>query len=478
MDHFPLFLNMKHKSCVVIGGGDIAFRKVSALLRAGAKVKVVALKFCDELKSIENDNLLLITEAYQKSHLTDQVFVIAATDIRPVNEVIHADALELKIPVNVVDNPDLCTFIFPALIERGPMTIAISSGGNAPVLARLLRAKIESVIPFEYGTLAKLAQKYRDKVKAVFKNTNQRRNFWESIFEGNVAQSIFDGQVEKAEQLLNEKLESNDYVQKKHGEVYLVGAGPGDPELLTFKALRLMQQADIVIYDRLVSPEVLDLTRRDAHKVYVGKKSKYHCVPQQDINQLLLDYAKKGHRVLRLKGGDPFIFGRGGEEAQELVKENIPFQVVPGITSAAGASNYCGIPLTHRDYAHSVTFVTGHLKNDSSDLNWPSLAQAHQTVVIYMGLAALPVISKELIAHGLESKTKVAIIQNATRHDQKIVIGDLTNITQKVEDAGIVSPAITIIGDVINLYDELAPCNQVGLLQEAHGNLALARKTA
>ena len=484
MDYFPLFMDLKNKPCLVVGGGDIAFRKASALLKASAAVTIVTKKASDEVRSLtENKNFNLIIETYLSRHLEQKLLVIAATDHRPTNEQIFNDASKLKLPVNVVDNPDLCSFIFPAIVERGPMTIAVCSNGNAPILGRLLRAKIESIIPFEYGKLAELAKKYRAKVKSVFRNTNQRRDFWETIFEGKIAQKVFDGQFEQAEALLNKKLQLdasnyNKNPQQNRGEVYLVGAGPGDPELLTFKALRLMQQADVVIYDRLVTPEILDLTRRDAHKVYVGKKSKFHCVPQNDINSLLLDYAKKGHRVLRLKGGDPFIFGRGGEEAQELVKHGIPFQMVPGITSASGASNYAGIPLTHRDYAQSVTFVTGHLRNDSCDLNWRSLAQPHQTLVIYMGLSAINVISKKLIEHGLPNTTPVAIVQNATRSSQRVVIGDLTSIDEKVKQAGIVSPALIMVGEVINLYDELNTCNQTKTMTQEHGNLALERRTA
>jgi uroporphyrin-III C-methyltransferase / precorrin-2 dehydrogenase / sirohydrochlorin ferrochelatase len=484
MDYFPLFMDIKNKPCLVVGGGEIALRKASALLRAHASVMIVANKVSDDVMALAaNKNFTISVESYSEKHLENKMMVIAATDHRPTNEQIFSDANKINLPVNVVDNPDLCSFIFPAIVERGPITVAICSNGNAPVLARLLRAKVESIIPFEYGKLGELAQKYREKVKSIFSNTNQRRDFWESIFEGKVAETVFDGKFEQAEALLNHKLENdgrnfNANPQENRGEVYLVGAGPGDPELLTFKALRLMQQADVVIYDRLVTPEILELTRRDAHKVYVGKKSKFHCVPQQDINSLLLEYAQKGHRVLRLKGGDPFIFGRGGEEAEALVKHNIPFQMVPGITSAAGASNYAGIPLTHRDYAQSVTFVTGHLKNDSCDLNWKSLAQPHQTLVIYMGLSAIKTIRENLIEHGLASTTPVAIVQNATRADQKIVIGDLTSIDKKVKDAGIVSPALIMVGEVINLYDVLSTCNQSKVMTEGHGNLALERKTA
>ena len=479
MDYFPLFTDIKQKECLVVGGGEIGFRKASALLKAGAEVHIVSPEFCENTLTLDdNPNCKLIKDCYRKEHLDNKILVIASTNLRPLNEEVYKDATSSNIPVNVVDNPDLCTFIFPAIIERGPMTIAVCSNGNAPVLGRLLRAKIESIIPFQYGKLAELAQKYRAKVKSVFSNTNQRRDFWESVFEGKIAQTVFDGKFERAEALLEQKLENESFDQETRGEVYLVGAGPGDPELLTFKALRLMQQADIIIYDRLVTPEILDLTRRDAHKIYVGKQSKNHCVPQHDINNLLLEYAQKGHRVLRLKGGDPFIFGRGGEEAEVLVEKNIPFQVVPGITSAAGASTYCGIPLTHRDYSHSVTFVTGHLKNDTCDLNWKALAQPGQTLVIYMGLAGLSTISSQLVANGLPDCTPVALIQNATRPDQKVVIGNLSNIEVTARREGVKSPALIVVGDVINLYDTLNEHNQSSTLTEAHGNLALERKTA
>ncbi|MCW8878419.1 MAG: siroheme synthase CysG [Kangiellaceae bacterium] len=479
MDYFPLFTDIKQKECLVVGGGEIAFRKASALLRAGSNVTIVAPEICDNVQDLaENAACKIVQQKYQNSFLDNKILVIAATDIRSLNEQVFSDANDRNIPVNVVDNPDLCTFIFPAIVERGPMTIAVCSNGNAPVLGRLLRAKIESIIPFQYGRLAELAQKYRAKVKSAFSNTNQRRDFWESVFEGKVAEKVFDGEFEQAEEMLNQKLETDSFPQEQRGEVYLVGAGPGDPELLTFKALRLMQQADVVIYDRLVTPEILDLTRRDAHKIYVGKKSKYHCVPQKDINSLLLEYAEKGHRVLRLKGGDPFIFGRGGEEAEELVKRQIPFQVVPGITSAAGASTYSGIPLTHRDYSHSVTFVTGHLKNDTCDLNWKALAQPGQTLVIYMGLAGLATISTQLVNHGLPDSTPVALVQNATRGNQKVVIGNLSNIEKVAKENEVVSPALIFVGEVINLYGTLKQTNQSRQMSDAHGNLALERKSA
>jgi uroporphyrin-III C-methyltransferase/precorrin-2 dehydrogenase/sirohydrochlorin ferrochelatase len=316
-----------------------------------------------------------------------------------------------------------------------------------------LRGKIEALIPHRYGALARLAAKYRDRVKAGVPKGPSRKAFWEEVFEGDVAEQVLCGNQEAAEKQLQELIEEGQAPQK--GEVYLVGAGPGDPDLLTFRALRLMQKADIVIYDRLVSKDILNLVRRDADRMYVGKEASNHCVPQDQINELLYKLAKEGKRVLRLKGGDPFIFGRGGEEAEKLFAEGISFQVVPGITSASGASTYCGIPLTHRDYAQSVTFATGHLKNDAVDLDWPSLARENQTLVIYMGLGGLKIITKQLITHGLPADTPVAVIYKATQYDQRVLVSDLMQVVQKVEDEKMRSPSLLIIGQVVKLHDKL-----------------------
>lgn len=476
MDYFPLFIDLKNKDCLVVGGGEVAFRKVTALRRAGARVHVVARQFNDDWESLaDDDQVLVYQQDYQPDCLSGKTLVIAASNDLETNAAIYKHATQINIPINVVDNPQLCSFVFPAIVERDPITIAICSNGNAPVLARLLRAKIETMIPFQYGQLADLAKRYRNKVKHAFPNTNQRRKFWESVFEGKVAQQVFAGETGQAEQTLKDQLSNNHIPDTAQGEVFMVGAGPGDPELLTFKALRLMQQADVVVYDRLVSSAVLSLTRRDAKKVYVGKKSRFHCVPQDEINELLIDYAKRGHRVLRLKGGDPFIFGRGGEEAEALVKQQIPFQMVPGITSASGASNYCGIPLTHRDYAHKVTFLTGHSKHGGVEHDWPALAKSHQTLVIYMGLSALENICQQLTSNGLAANTPVAVIYKATTPEQQLVIGDLTNIHHKVKQAELVTPVMTIVGEVVKLRAVLADSNQTTMEHMPHKNLSMAR---
>ncbi|MCL4127109.1 UNVERIFIED_CONTAM: hypothetical protein GTU68_067040 [Idotea baltica] len=439
---------------MVVGGGDVAERKLSLLMEAGARVTLVAPHINETIKithqdAIEASELVLVERCYDKGQMTGVDLVIVATDDEALNKTIARDAGDQHIFVNVVDNLELCTFIMPSIVDRSPVTIAISTGGNAPILARLLRGKIETFIPHGYGELAKLAAKYRYKVK----------NALSTVASREIAERIFSGNQDAAEQQLQEFLaqEKDQSLRgnQQQGEVYLVGAGPGDPDLLTFRALRLMQKADIVIYDRLVSDEVLNLVRRDAHRMYVGKEASKHCVPQDQINGLLYKLAKEGKRVLRLKGGDPFIFGRGGEEAEKLFEEGIQFQVVPGITAASGASTYCGIPLTHRDYAQSVTFATGHLKKDTVDLDWPSLAHQNQTLVIYMGLGGLKVISKQLILHGMPADTPIAVIHKATQSEQKILVSDLNGVVQKVESEKMQSPCLLIIGQVVKLHDQL-----------------------
>ncbi len=364
--------------------------------------------------------------AYEPADLDEAVLAIAATDEESVNAAVSHDARQRTIPVNVVDAPALCSVIFPAIVDRSPLVVAVSSGGDAPVLARLVRARLESWLPAAYGELAGLARSFRQRVKDAFASVQQRRVFWEEVFQGPIAERVFAGQREEAERLLEEKLAGAR--PEPLGEVYLVGAGPGDPDLLTFRALRLMQQADVVLYDRLVAPPILELCRRDADRLYVGKKRAEHALPQDQINRQLVDLAKQGKRVLRLKGGDPFIFGRGGEEIEELAAHGIPFQVVPGITAASGCAAYAGIPLTHRDHAQSVRFVTGHLKDGSCDLPWVDLVAQGQTLVFYMGLVGLPVICRELVAHGRAATTPAALVQQGTTRNQRVFTGTLADL--------------------------------------------------
>ena len=455
MDYFPVFVKLKDHDCLVVGAGEIAARKIELLARAGAKITVIANRISPHVSSLEAPyNLNLLQKPFTPADLRGFRLVVSATDNKETNQLVAKTAEELNILVNVVDNPDLCSFIFPAIIDRSPIVAAVSSGGAAPVLARLLRAKIESIIPPAYGQLAQLAEKFRLDVKKHIKEPAQRRIFWENVFQGSVAELVFAGNEQGAEQQLQQALiKQKDNVSQ--GEVYLIGAGPGAPDLLTFRALRLMQQADVIVYDHLVSPEILDLARRDSEKIYVGKQREKHTLPQESINTLLADLAKAGKRVVRLKGGDPFIFGRGGEEIETLMQQGINFQVVPGITAASGCATYAGIPLTHRDHAQSCTFVTGHLKDNSINLNWTQLAAPNQTIVIYMGLVGLEKICQSLIAHGSPKDLPVALVQQGTTTNQRVITGTLETLPTTIAGLNIKPPTLIIIGTVVTLHDKL-----------------------
>lgn len=455
MDYFPVFLDLKNRLCLLVGGGEVATRKGRMLAKAGARLRIVAPEISAELRELAiKNNGELHERDYQSDDLHDCVLVIAATDIESLNEQISADAQALHLPVNVVDTPALCTYITPAIIDRSPLVIAVSSGGEAPVLARLVRAKLEAFIPASYGKLAQIASQWRDRIKTRFSDGDNRRKFWEKILQGPAAELMMNGQEDAANQFIGNELAA-DQSQLTLGEVYLVGGGPGDPELLTLRALRLMQQADVVLYDRLVSDGVMELVRRDAERIYVGKRRSEHAMEQENINQLLVDLAQQGKRVLRLKGGDPFIFGRGGEEIELLAQNNIPFQVVPGITAASGCAAYAGIPLTHRDYAQSVRFVTGHLKSDDTNLSWPELANPTQTLVFYMGLVGLKEICESLIAHGRAASTPVALIEKGTTQEQRVLVADLASIADVVAANDVHAPTLFIVGEVVRLHDSL-----------------------
>ncbi len=473
MEFLPVFFDIKGKSCAVIGGGDVAARKVAMLLNSGGSVTVVAPELCSALKRLsESGSIRHIQARFASEHLHEAVIVIAATDDKNVNKQVSEIAHAYRLPVNVVDDPDHCSFIMPSVIDRSPVIVAISTGGSSPVLARLLRARLETLIPGSYGRLATLAEKFRSKVKQHFTESSQRRMFWESVFQGPIAEMVFAGREDQASNALLKAIEASATDIKPQGEVYLVGGGPGNPDLLTFRALRLMQQADVVVYDNLVTPPVLEMTRRDADRIFVGKQRANHAMRQEEINQLLVKLAKEGKRVLRLKGGDPFIFGRGGEEIETLSANQIPFQVVPGITAASGVSSYAGIPLTHRDYAQACVFVTGHLKDGTMDLDWEMLARPNQTVVIYMGLLGLPVLCQQLIAHGLIPETPAAIVQQGTTPSQKVVIGTLNSLPQLAVNAHLKPPTLIIVGAVVSLQEKLAWFTPS---QEAEGNFALTR---
>jgi uroporphyrin-III C-methyltransferase/precorrin-2 dehydrogenase/sirohydrochlorin ferrochelatase len=455
MQYFPIFLDTTDLTCLVVGAGEVAARKVELLLKTSAHITVVAPWVCDTVQRFaKEEKIALIIRPYIESDLNNKQMVFVATDNGEVNKQIHDQARAQKILVNVVDNTPLCQFITPSIVDRSPIIIAMSSGGVAPVLLRYLRQKLESVIPQKISLLGQFSEKFRGSVKKRFKSVTERRYFWEDVLDGDIAENVLQGNEEVAEEKFLEKLNAPD-ASKTVGEVYLVGAGPGDPDLLTFRALRLMQKADVVVYDRLVSPEILELVRRDAEKIYVGKAKSKHTVPQDEINALLAKEALAGNRVVRLKGGDPFIFGRGGEELETLIEHGIRFQVVPGITAASGAASYAGIPLTHRDHAKSVVFATGHLQDNSINLNWQGLAQPDQTIVFYMGLTGLPIICEQLVKHGLALNTPIAMVQSATTSKQKVVTGTLKDIQNKAKEATITTPALIIVGSVVSLHDKL-----------------------
>ncbi len=467
MNTLPLFFELENRPVLIVGGGEVALRKADLLDKAGAIITFISPTYEARLTAqFNNSRHTLITERYQKKYLEHKTIVIACTDSEAINAQVFHDCQIHNIPVNVVDNPALCSFIFPAIVDRNPITIAVSSAGKAPVLARLLRAKIETVIPPRYGELANLAGKFRDKVKSALPTVTARRKFWEEAFEGQIAESVFENHsnsLSKSEKLLEELLKKHSNEQStekssylaKLGKVYIVGAGAGDPDLLTFKALRYMQQADIVFYDNLVSPQILELCRRDATKIYVGKKASNHAVGQDKINELLVKHAQQGKRVLRLKGGDPYVFGRGGEEAEALAAAGVDFEVVPGITAATAAASGAGIPLTHRAYAQSVKLVTASLKKDTFNDNFADLLDDSQTVVFYMGLKQLEKLTAGLIDAGKQPHTPMAIVSNASLPNQQVLTGTLEDIVAKQASANLPAPAIIIMGNVVKLHEKL-----------------------
>lgn len=455
MEFLPLFFRVNATTALVFGQGVVALRKIEVLCQAKAHViwvggDVDALKDLPALQS-----LVQVIESDDEQHWQQAGLVVAAYEDLERDKEIAERAKEKGLPVNVVNQAALSTFVFPSIIDRSPVLAAVSSSGELPVLTRLLRSRLESTIPHAFGKMAELAREYRAEVKSKISNVNARRRFWEKHLEGHFAELVFSGKEDDAKRLLEAELLAEFSSSDQVGEVYLVGAGPGDPDLLTFKALRLIRQADVVLYDRLVSDQIMALIRQDAEKINVGKERSRHTVPQESINELLVRYAKQGHRVLRLKGGDPFIFGRGGEEIETLAQEQVPFQVVPGITAAAGCAAYSGIPLTHRDYAQSVRFITGHLKDDSHNLPWDELVHDHQTLVFYMGLSALQTISENLIAHGMSASKPAALVSKGTTRDQQVLVGTVGSLYELYQQSSLRAPTIIIVGEVVTLHEKL-----------------------
>ncbi|WP_421354162.1 siroheme synthase CysG [Aeromonas veronii] len=453
MDYLPIFCRLDNKPVLLVGGGEVAERKARLLLDAGAHLTVVAPELDPELAELAaNGSIEWLAGEFVPEQLAGKWLVVAATDRREVNALVYQSANRARIFANVVDDPKRSSFIMPSIIDRSPLMVAISSGGKAPVLARLLREKLEALLPQHLGAVATFAGSLRERVKARFATMGERRRFWERLLGADrLGQALARGDSASANQLADSLFADE---SQSAGEVVLVGAGPGDPGLLTLHALRHMQQADVVVYDRLVSDEVMALVRRDAKRIFVGKQAGNHCVPQEGINQLLLEEAQKGQRVVRLKGGDPFIFGRGGEELETLVGTGIGFQVVPGITAASGCAAYAGIPLTHRDHAQSVRFVTAHGKGGARDLDWPMLAKDKQTLVFYMGLSSCATIREELLAHGKAGDTPVALIERGTQPCQQVIRGTLDELPALA--VGVESPALIMVGSVVTLADRLA----------------------
>ncbi len=455
MDHLPIFLDIRGKTVVVDGGGTVAARRVERALSAGAHVDVYDADLCEDFDELlKNPDLTHHKRPVQADDVTDAIVAYGASEDAVRDKLLYDAAKATGALCNVADVGEYCDFITPSVVDRSPLVIAISSGGTAPVIARILRARIESLLPPAYGHMAEFMGKFRATVLEKIKNTRARRRFWERMIDGVAGDLFLVGDAKGAEDHINTVLDGDDLSYTK-GEVYLVGGGPGDPDLLTFRALRLMQRADVVLYDRLVGQDLLGLMRRDAERIYVGKRKSEHSMQQEDISQLMVDLAKKGKRVLRLKGGDPFIFGRGGEEIEKLSENNIPFQVVPGITSASGCSSYAGIPLTHRDYAQSCVFVTAHGKDGTLGLDWEVLLRPAQTIAVYMGLSSLEQLSKQFIEHGADPDMPAAIIDNGTRPNQRVGVGTIANLHQIAEREKLQGPSMIIIGEVVKLREKL-----------------------
>lgn len=453
MGWLPLFHQPEAVNALVVGVSSAAQYKCRWLKEQGAHVVAVA----PIISANERAELAKIGVDYeeimpQACHVQNKNLLIIATDDDAWNCQFAAQMNPTQMPMFVWHHPELSTVSFPAIIDRDPVITAISASGRSPMVSRYLRTRLEGLIPAGYGRLAELVQQLEQAVKEKLTNPQARRRWWQHVLSGTAGEKAMRGEVQAAKSELEKALASASHHQ---GSVSLVGAGPGDPELLTFKALRMLQQADVVLYDRLVSEQILKYARRDAELMFVGKKRSHHSVPQDDINQLLVHLAQSGKTVCRLKGGDPFIFGRGGEEIAQLAKAGVSFQVVPGVTAASGCAAYAGIPLTHRDYAQSVRFVTGHLKNEAMNLQWQELVSDEQTVVFYMGLNAIPLIAEQLIKNGAPRQRPAAVIEQGTTQEQKVVISNLSELHTDVCQAQIESPALIIIGEVVRLHDQL-----------------------
>lgn len=459
MRSLPIFVDMRDRPAGVVGGGVVAARRADFLVRAGARVTVFSpdLLGDDFLELRDRPNFRHVARRPEPTDFEGCALCFIATEDQLLTEEARKAAKVAGALVNVADQPRLCDFTMPSIVDRSPLIIAISTGGASPILGRMLKARLEALIPAAYGRLAHLMGGFRDRVAEAMPSQTIRRRFWETILDGPAGEAALSGNEHGAGAHLVREIERmrGDKDPALRGEVYLVGAGPGDPDLVTFRALRLMQRADVVLYDRLIGDGVMNLVRREAERVYVGKRPDDHALPQDEIGAMLVRLAKEGKRVLRLKGGDPFMFGRGGEEIETLAAHGVPFQVCPGVTAAMGASAYAGIPLTHRDHAQACVFVTGHGRNGKIDLDWTTLLQPRQTVAIYMGLRNLEALTDEFVARGASADLPAAIVDNATRVNQKVVTGTLGTLAAKARAAELKGPSVVIVGTVVALRDKL-----------------------
>ncbi|MEA1989231.1 MAG: siroheme synthase CysG [Pseudomonadota bacterium] len=461
MDYLPIFVNIKNQHCLIIGGGAVAARKADLFIKSGAIVTVIAPELKTEMKHhLSHGKIVWQMDSFSEAlleNISKPKYVISATDDEAINQAVYHYCQANSIPVNVADQTEYCDFILPAIVDRSPMTIAVSTGGRSPVLARVMKARLETMIPAGFGRLTDLVGRYRQKVKDAIVDLDGRKAFWEKLLDSSFIDKTVQGRIEEAENYIQSKIEhvAESGQEIPVGEVYLIGAGPGDPDLMTFKGLRLLQQADVILYDRLVAPEIIEMARREAERIYVGKKDKWHKVEQLDISQMMVDLAKQGKRVARLKGGDPYIFGRGAEEAEILVQNDVPFEVVPGITAAAGCSAYAGFPLTHREFAQSVSLVTGHQQAGAEGIDYARLAQSGDTMVFYMGIKNAPKIQAGLVEQGLNPETPAAIIEKGTTADQKVTITTLDKLALTIEENRIKPPALLVVGEVVNVRERL-----------------------
>lgn len=462
MDWFPIFLELKSAPCLVVGGGPVAARKAAQLARAGARVQVVARRIGDEVRALAACGMLEASVCgFESSALDGMRLVVAATDDRELNRSVAEEARRRAIPANVVDDAELSSFIMPAIIDRSPLIVAIGTSGTAPVLARTVKTTIEAILPARLGRLAALMGRARAAVARTIASPAARRRLWERVVAGPVATRAYAGDDAGAEQLLLEEMRRTAAAAPPAGEVYIVGAGPGDPNLLTLRALQLMQQADVVLHDRLVPAEILALVRREAEVLDVGKRCGEHHLSQADINRMMVAMARAGKRVVRLKGGDPSIFGRLGEELEALAAAGIPYQVVPGITAATGCAAYAGIPLTHRDYSSQCVLVTARGKDDSNEPDWEALARPGQTLVFYMSRLEAETICRKLIDHGLSPATGAALVVDGTRMSQEVIVATVATLPHVLAARRITAPALIIVGEVARLHQRLSWFGQI-----------------